>query len=190
MNWGGASRVILKISPHSWRKTVYDSPVAVTVQIYCSLQGPAGRRSIQCCLCFTAPGAMAWQSHARDSSLGIMDGVVVSILWLWTRKLQRKVLILCDMLGKLGYIIRNTDSFAGCLNGWEGHESGWWNVEGRELKFSSCCDQMFSGFQQSNLKRNTAELWKTLWSWPTSSPQTHRRGKFELACGQFLSCYS
>ena len=91
---------------------------------------------------------MAWQPHSRESSLGIMDGVAVSILWLWTRKLQRKVLILCDMLGKLGSIIRNKDSFTGCLNGWEGHESGWRNVKGRELKFSSCCDQMFSGFQR------------------------------------------
>lgn len=50
-------------------------------------------------------------------------GMEANLLWLRTRKLQRKVLILYDMLGKFGYMMK-IHSITDCLFGWEGHKSG------------------------------------------------------------------
>lgn len=88
-------------------------------QIYCSLLGPAGRRSIQFCLCFTTIGARVWQPpfqgvKFRDHG---WHGYEYSLLSTINRKLQGKVLTLCDTLGKSGYIIRNADSFTGYVFG-------------------------------------------------------------------------
>lgn len=145
----GFSRVILKISPHCRRKTVFDSTVAVAAQsnllpaLGLVVGTSTGRYWVLRC------SRNIGREAARFEGVLFRDcGTAVSILWIWIRKLQRKVLILYDPLTKLKYIIRNTDSITRSPFDWEGHESGWRKVKGRELKFSSCCDQMFLGFQQ------------------------------------------
>lgn len=69
----GFSRVILKISPHGRRKTVFDSPVAVAAQSnLLPALGLEGARALGAAWCFAAPETQAIrQPGSKETCPGI-----------------------------------------------------------------------------------------------------------------------
>lgn len=131
---------IRKTKPHS----VFDFAVAVLLNcIHALLWDLAG----QCprCLASQIQSARHRQPGSRDFTSGIKAWC--KYFMALNYKTSEEGAYLYDTLGNPRYIIRSVDSISGSLFGWEGQKSGWWNVKGRELKFSSSCDQMFTGFQ-------------------------------------------
>lgn len=122
----------------------FDSAVALLLNcLHALLWGLAG----QCPLCLASQIQPA--HHRQPGSRDLMSGIKARCKYFMALnyKTSEKGAYLYDALGNPRYIIRSADSISGSLFGWEGQKSGWWNVKGRELKFSSSCDQMFTGFQ-------------------------------------------